>query len=349
MNKKTFCLSLCVFLLLSSSAFAQNSDKKSEKKLSRLFRTQVILPLKMSYSNNELRKNTNDSTFIKSKISYKEKDSWKDLDVEIRARGNFRRERCYFVPVKLKIKKSKSKGTLFKGQKKLKLVVPCLNSKDMNDNVLKEYIAYKIYENISKYNFKTRLVQISLSEIKGKKTKEHSLKGFLIEDDKNVADRFSAKVIDRSIHPLKQDDITSIQNAFFQYMIGNVDFSIAKLHNAKLFYIEKTIVPVPYDFDMNGFVDPSYETVSSRPKNSFLINKVTQRKFRGYKRELQLFEQVRQQFLNNKTKFLTIIESFENQFENESEYSKAKEYLLDFFKVLESDKSFKSEILDEMR
>ena len=303
----------------------------------------------MSYSNNELRKNTNDSTYIKSTISYKEDDTWKKIDVELSARGNFRRERCFFVPVKVKIKKSKSKGTLFKNQKKLKLVVPCLNSKDMNDNVLKEFIAYKFYENISKYNFKTRLVQISLSEIKGKSKKEHTLKGLLIEDDKNVADRFKARVVGRSIHPLKQDDITSIQNAFFQYMIGNVDFSIAKLHNAKLFYIDKKIIPVPYDFDMNGFVDPSYETVSSRPKNSFLINKVTERKFRGYRRDVKLFEQVRQEFLKNKTAFIAIIAGFENQFENQSEYDKAKEYIVDFFKILENDKSFKSEILDEMR
>lgn len=349
MNKQTFYFLLLITLLSTSYSIAQKSEDKPKQKLSRLFRTQSNLPLKMSYSNIELRKKTNESKYLKSAISYKDKEEWKNLDVELTARGNFRRGRCYFVPVKLKIKKANSKGTLFKGQKKLKLVVPCLNSKDMNDNVLKEFIAYKIYEKISKYNFSTRLIDLSLSEIRGKKTKEHTLKGFLIEDDKEIADRFNAKIIDRSIHPLKQDNITSIQNAFFQYMIGNVDFSIAKLHNAKLFYIEKKIIPVPYDFDMNGFVDPSYENVSERPANSFLINKVTQRKFRGFKRDVKLFEQVRQEFLKNKKTFIAIVEGFENQFDNKSEYDKAKKYLLDFFKIIENDKSFQKEILDEMR
>ena len=347
MNKQTFYFFLFVILVMSQNLIAQKTESKS--KLTKLFKSETILPLKMVYSNLDLRNKTNDSTFIKSTISYKKGDKWKDVAVEIRARGKFRKERCYFVPVKIKIKKSKSKGTIFKGNKNLKLVTPCLISKDMNDNVIKEFIAYKLYENISGYNFKTRLVQISLSETRRKKIKEHAIKGFLIEDDKNVADRIKARVVDRSIHPLKQDDITSIQNAFFQYMIGNVDFSIAKLHNAKLFYVDKKIIPVPYDFDMNGFVDPSYETVSSRPKNSFLINKVTERKFRGFKRDVKLFEQVRQEFLKNKTKFITIIESYKNQFENQSEYTKAKNYISDFFKILEVDKSFKSEILDQMR
>lgn len=349
MNKQTFYFLLVTALLSTSYSVAQKTEEKKQQKESRLFRIQSTLPMKMSYSNIELRKNTKENSYVKSTISFKEKDVWENIDVELSARGNFRRERCYFVPVKLKIKKANSKGTLFKGQKKLKLVVPCLNSKDMNDNVLKEFIAYKIYEKISKYNFNTRLIDLSLSEIRGKKTKEHTLKGFLIEDDKEIADRFNAKIIDRSIHPLKQDNITSIQNAFFQYMIGNVDFSIAKLHNAKLFYIEKKIIPVPYDFDMNGFVDPSYETVSERPANSFLINEITQRKFRGLKRDVKLFEQVRQEFLNNKKTFIAIIESFENQFEIKSEYNNAKDYLLDFFKILENDQSFQREILDEMR
>ena len=36
--------------------------------------------------------------------------------------------------------------------------------KDRNDNVIKEYIAYKLYEQISPYHFNTRLVNIELTE-----------------------------------------------------------------------------------------------------------------------------------------------------------------------------------------
>ena len=69
------------------------------------------------------------------------------------------------------------------------------------------------------------------SEIRGKKTKVHQLKGILVEDDKNVAGRFNGKVLERSVHPLNQNDICSVQNDFFQYMIGNTDYSTTYQHN----------------------------------------------------------------------------------------------------------------------
>ena len=41
------------------------------------------------------------------------------------------------------------------------------------------------------------------------------------------------------------DATTSVQNAFFQFMIGNTDFSTAYQHNGKLLYINKLIIPLP--------------------------------------------------------------------------------------------------------
>ena len=304
----------------------------------------------MTYSNIKLKKNTNDSTYLKTIISYKtESDNWKDLEVDIRARGKFRREKCYFAPVKIKIKKAKSKGTLFKGQKKLKLVFPCLLTKDNNDNVIKEFIAYKLYEAISDFHFKTRLVDVSFSEIRRKKIIKHRIKGILIEDDKKAAKRYKAKILKRTIHPLKQDNTICVKNAFFQFMIGNVDFSIAKRHNVKLLYIDKKIVPIPYDFDMCGLVNPSYEMVSQDPNNNFNIASITQRRFRGLKRDADIYALVRLEFLNNKTTLMAIVESFENEFENKSEYTKCRSYIAEFFKIISNDKRFKKEILDKMR
>ncbi len=345
MNKQILYFFLFILSLMSSNAIAQ----QAKEKVARLFRSQEILSLKMAYSNNELRSNKNESMYYPSVISYKLDSIWTDLEVKIRARGKFRREECYFVPVKMKIKKSNSKGTLFKGQKRLKLVVPCFISKDMNDNVIKEFIAYKLYEKISGYNFKTRLVDISLTEQRKQKTKEHAVKGILIEDDQSVAKRLNARIVNRSIHPLGQDNITSIQNAFFQYMIGNVDFSVEKSHNSKLFYIGKKIFPVPYDFDMNGFVDPSYETVSARPTNSFIINKITHRKYRGVKRDPKLIAQVRQEFLNNKNELLAIVQRYESAFKNKSEFVSAENYISVFFEIISNDDKFQKEIMGQMR
>ena len=78
------------------------------------------------------------------------------------------------------------------GIKALKLVLPCKIESENNDNILQEFIAYKIYENISPYHFKTRRVNVDFNEIRGK-NKNFQLKGFLIEDVKLVAKRHEGK------------------------------------------------------------------------------------------------------------------------------------------------------------
>ena len=345
MNKQIIYVLLIFQLTLTPFLFAQNLNNSADSEsVSILFKEQSILPLKLSYSNKELKKFTNDSTYIKTTLSYKNvNNEWKELDVEIRARGKSRRKICYYVPVKIKIKKSISKGTLFEGNKKLKLVVPCLTAKDKNDNVIKEFIAYKLYEVISPYNFKTRLVDISLSEKRGKKVKEHQIKGILIEDDKKVAKRHNGKIVERAINPLAQDNTVCVQNAFFQFMIGNVDFSIREQHNAKLLYVDKTIFPLSYDFDMSGLVNPSYGTPPLG------MTSMTQRKFRGVKRDLLIMEQVRQEFIKKKNLMQSIVQSLENEFENKSEFENAKEYISAFFQVLLNEKRYEKEIVKQMR
>ena len=233
------------------------------------------------------------------------KNKWNDLQVSLRARGNFRRSKCYFPPIKMKIKKSKAEGTLFEGNKNLKLVVPCLLEKEKNDNIIQEFIAYKFYEKISPYYFKTRLVDIEFTEIKKKKTEVHKLTGFLIEDDKRVADRFEGKSFERYIHPKAMDDLTSVQNSFFQFMIGNTDFSVAYQHNGKLLYVNKKIHPLPYDFDLCGLVDASYAIVNS----TLGISSVRDRKYRGFKRDESLLEKVREQIISKKNEFFQIVDS----------------------------------------
>ncbi len=351
MNKQIIYLFLLLFSFLGPTVIAQEQKElDTSKSVSKLFRNQNILPLKLTYSNKNLKKNTNDSTYINSILSYKNKDgSWKTLDVKLRARGNFRRENCYFVPVKIKISKAAYKGTMFKGHKKLKLVLPCLLQKDNSDNVIKEYIAYKLYELISPYNFKTRLVDVSLSEAKGKKTRIHEIKGILIEDDKKIAKRFKGKFVERSINPLAQDNLCCVQNSFFQFMIGNIDFSIAQQHNAKLLYVDKEIFPIPFDFDMCGLVNASYATVSQTANNEIYITSVTERQYRGLKRDLKIIEEVRRDFLSKKGEMLDLIDSCERYFENPKEFENCRAFLMDFFQIIVNDKSYNREILSALR
>ena len=337
MNKQIF---FWVGLLIINSLFSQ-----VEQKSDLLFNDQKPLKIKLSYSNDVIRSETDDTTYVKTDMSFWHDDKWNDLEVSLRARGNFRRSKCYFPPIKMKIKKSKAEGTLFEGNKNLKLVVPCLLQKEKNDNIVQEFIAYKLYEKISPFHFQTRIVEIEFVEIKKRKTLMHQLKGFLIEDDKRVADRFEGKSFERYIHPKAMDDVTSIQNSMFQFMIGNTDFSVAYQHNGKLLYANKKIYPLPYDFDLCGLVDASYAIVNS----NLGISSVKERKYRGFKRDESLVQDVRDQFLSKKSQFLQIINGQEPLFELASEFESTKAYLSSFFEILENDKQFSRVVIQNMR
>jgi hypothetical protein len=275
--------------------------------------------------------------------------TWQSFPLGLRTRGKFRLDNCYNPPIKLKLEKEAVKGTIFEGHKRLKLVLPCLLLKSSNDAIIKEYMAYKMYEIISPYHFKTRLVQIDFLEDRGNKTRDHVFKGFLIEDDKIVAKRFKGEIIERSIHPMQQDAVCSIQNALFQYMIGNTDFSTAYHHNEMLLFIDKKAIPVPYDFDMSGLVDATYAMVSESEDLSLGISNVKQRLYRGFKRDMPSLQKVREEFLTNKVAILQIVDGLVTHFDEPSEHAKCKEYILEFFEVLAHDPSFKKEIVDRAR
>ncbi len=347
MNKQLIFL---LFFLLSNQSFSQNTENpNSSEQVTKLFRNQEILQVKLGFSNKDIKKKTNDSTYIGTKISYKAEDeTWKTFDVELRVRGYFRKRTCYFPPIKIRINKSAGKNTLFEGNKKLKLVLPCSTQKSKNDYIVKEYLGYKLYEIISPYHFNTRLTSIDFTETKGNKTKTHDLKGIFIEDDKKIAKRFNGKILDRSVNPFSQDALASVRNAFFQFMIGNNDFSTYAPHNEKLMRVDNKIVPIPYDFDLSGLVNASYAVVSVI-NDQPLTSSVTERLYRGFKRDLKIIQQVRLEFIDNKAKLLEVIDLTEPFYENPKSFTEAKNFLSDFFKIMEDDALFEKEIINNMR
>ncbi|MCK5443508.1 MAG: hypothetical protein KAJ23_16605 [Maribacter sp.] len=341
---------LYYFLCTLSSFSQQNIEDKKIGKVSKLFSSDTVLHVKMNYANKVIRKSTNDSTYLKIDLEYQiGSDAWKTLPVKVRSRGNNRLKNCYFVPLKLKIKKDEAKGTLFKGNKKLKLVLPCLLQKEGDDYLLKELLAYKLYELISPFHFKTRLLDITLTEPKGKKIRTHKMKGIFIEDIKKVADRNGGKVLKRNVHPMQQNELSSVQNALFQYMIGNTDFSTAYQHNEKLVFVDKAARPVPYDFDMSGLCNTSYSVVSQIAGEELPIKYVTQRMYRGFKRDDEVMMAVRNQFLENKTKMLAIIDAYKDHFVNPKEYQRCTAYIEGFFNILSNESKFKKEIINRAR
>ncbi|WP_372945138.1 hypothetical protein [Muriicola sp.] len=349
MKNQTLLLILTLLIYSPVSLLSQASEAV-DRETTRLFLEQDILPIRLGFSNKEMKKETNDSTYIFTALHFSDQGEWDSLDVRIRARGNYRRAHCYFPPLKVKIKKSEAKETLFKGNKELKLVMPCVQSSSTHDNIVKEYMAYKLFEVISPYHFKTRMADIEFTEFRGKKNKVHKVKGFLIEDIDKVAERANARKMKRVVHPLEQDDLASVQNDFFQFMIGNTDFSTAYQHNQKLiFTADFKTIPIPYDFDMSGLVDASYAVVSQVGGEVLGIESVTDRLYRGFERDESVFQAVRQQYLELKPEIFRAIDDLKVQFENEKEFGIARNFIDDFFTILENDSQFNSQILRKTR
>jgi hypothetical protein len=350
MDKHTFYVILFSALLFFNESNSQKDVEALPESLSELFLSDEIMQLSLRYSNKDIKKETNDSTFIKTFLKYQNEETlWDSLEVRLRKRGNYRLKNCYYAPVKVKIKKKEAKNTPFDGHKNLKLVLPCLVQKGRNDNIIKEYLAYKLYEIVSPFHFKARLVQVSYEEDRGKNIKLHKIKGILVEDDKHVAKRIGGRVLESKIHPLNQMPLESVRNSFFQYMIGNTDYSTAYLHNCKLIFFEGHIIPIPYDFDMSGIVNSSYATVSQINNEQLEIENVTQRMFRGFQRDPQLFTEVRLEFLANRLAILTAIQKCEPLFESKTQYVSTVKFIEGFFEVLLSDKKFEREILFNAR
>jgi hypothetical protein len=251
--------------------------------------------------------------------------------------------------LKIKLRKDNAINTPFESCRKAKLVLPCFKGKKASDNLIKELMAYKIYEVLSPYHFKTRLLRIDLRETKKGKTSSQELPGFLIQDDEDFERMHQAKEIERFIDHAAQDDLGRVTNALFQYMIGNTDFSAVYLHNEKLFYVDEKIVPVPYDFDMSGLVDASYAVVSQVRNEVLPITKVTSRLYRGFEAGETVLQEVRSEFLAKEEAVYESIDKLSTYFSDPREFETSREYIVDFFEVLRDDDKFRRRIVDKSR
>jgi len=331
---------LYLFLIFTAPVLAQRND------LTPLFQDEKPLDIQIAYSFKEISRNTIDSVYFPSTLKYKNGARWDSLEVEVRGRGNFRRKNCDFTPLRVKLKKSNVKGTLFQGNRALKLVLQCQAAKHFGDLILKEYLCYQLYECVTPYTFNTRLLDITIEDIGGKKSKTYQVKGFFIEDDNLVAKRFHANVFDSvALHPLQLQDTNSIRHDFFEYMIANTDWSTTYQHNAKVIKAgSKKFIPVAYDFDMSGFVNAPYATVSP----DLEITSVQERLYRGFCRNVNVMQFVRQEFIGEKPAILATLDRHQSYFEPK-EFTAMKKYILKFYDVLEEDKKFQDNILRSCR
>jgi hypothetical protein len=127
-----------------------------------LFREHDVLEMTITAPIGTILRERSTEKYEPGKVSIIGPDgSASEFDVRVRARGNFRRENCRHPPAWLNFKRSDVAGTLFENQNKLKLVVHCDRSPLYDQLVLREYLAYRIFNELTDNSFRVRLLRVS--------------------------------------------------------------------------------------------------------------------------------------------------------------------------------------------
>ena len=208
-----------------------------------------------------------------------------EYDIKVRARGKSRLRVCKFPPLRLNFKKGETGDTVFAGQDKLKLVVPCHLSDRAEKDLLEEYAVYRFFNLLSDASYRVRLLHIRFVDSEGHAPDETRY-AFLIESKAALADRLGGIESDLPEIALSWLDQHQLALMYvFQYMVGNTDWSLVRpykeaacCHNGTLVETDTTTLYVPYDFDLTGLVNAPY----ARPAQETRLSRVTERQYRGF-------------------------------------------------------------------
>lgn len=335
-------LTLMAFLLPAGATHAQDNALFSEK-------TPLDIQLRVSIKN--IRQTSEDTVYTADQLIYKNAaGNFDTIDITLKSRGNYRLKECFFPPLSVKLKANEAAGTPFEGNKKLKLVLPCKNQDGNNNLILKEYLCYKLYEAITPFAFKTRLINIEFSDEGKGKTKSYDLKGIIVEDDEHLAGRFDARLYKNVISGLYSlQDTADLRMSFFQLLIANTDWSSMYQHNIKLLSPQQQLfIPVAYDFDMSGLVDAPYAVVSTIGDEKLNILNVRERIYRGWCRDKSVTQFVRNEYLAKEAELMSVPDEL-NGVLSEKEIAGIKNYMKEFFDILRKDNVFERYILSGCR
>ncbi len=267
--------------------------------------------------------------------------------LKLKTRGIYRRkkENCFLPPLRIKFDKNQMQGTFFKNYKKMKLVIPCYNKPAYNQYILKEYLAYKIYNILTDYSFKVRLIKLIILDWDNK-YKPIECYAFFIEPFKSLTKRVSGYPLKvKNIHPNFTDTEMITLMSVFQYMIGNTDWSVKALHNIKLISFENSKKPiaVPYDFDQSGLVNASY----ALPAEHLNIQSVKTRVYNGYYQPMNVLQSILEKFHQNKEKLYQTVYSvpgLKKQYIDET-----IKYFDQFYKTIDHPKKIRYELIQKSR
>lgn len=255
-------------------------------------------------------------------------------DIEVRVRGKSRLRVCRFMPMRLDFPRDLPRESPFAGQDKLKLATHCNDSKRSEADLLQEYLAYRIFAELSEVAFRVRLARVLYVDTDDRRDPLRHY-AFLIESVGQLAERVHGEPAEVSgVSLARLEDNQAAIMYVFQYLVGNTDWSLVAAegekhccHNGKLVDIDSKLYYVPYDFDLSGLVDARY----ARPDPSLRMQRVTTRRYRGFCTHSAVLAAALDRVLARRRAILDIADTLPDP--GERVVAPAKRYLEGFFET----------------
>ncbi len=323
------------------------SDAKPESPAPGLFDSHSVLQLGMKVDFKSLcrPRETEDCDYSPTELTYFADGQEHIIPIEIIIRGGWRAQasNCNVPLLFIRFPEQGTQGTPFEDQTSLPLTTHCGRSSALKGYagggnytsfeqfLLKEYVAYRLYNEITDMSLRVRLVHISYQDSENP-GRARSYYAFFTEHFKSLAARSQTELLprqsfDHHVLDTRQADIL----ALYQFMIGNTDWSIVRQRNTILLQRDNGIhVPVPYDLDMSGLVNAPY----AGPPPGLPIDTVKERYYLGFCHPGIEWDSLFQEFLPKQEPLESISGEVSGLYKKEQK--SVNRYLKIFFKILNS-------------
>ena len=253
-----------------------------------LFDCDQVLEIELELPVRTLLREAEDRPELDTKVRYIDASGQTiEFDARLTTRGHSRLEMCKYPPLSLLMKKKDVKDTVFKGQKKLKIVMQCQRGGRYLEYLRQEYGIYKAYQVVADPAFRVRGLNITFRDSEKEDSSEEYV-AFFIESIREVADRNGLERVKLDyVSPDRIDPHNASTYELFQFLIANTDWSKSKgsgdddcCHNGKVLAppeSENGWFVLPYDFDQSGLINTEY----AAPSDQLNLRSVRQRLFRG--------------------------------------------------------------------
>ena len=329
-------IAFCLFWLSVICLSAQPAS------LLELMRSDTAIDLYLTLNWRELEKKKADKAYLPAHAMFRTiNGDTISLEIKARARGNRRLEICSYAPLKIKFDKNELVKLLYKPHNEMDVVHHCHKGDQFDQYIFREYLAYKLYQELSPYSYQVQLVRLHYLNPDGTVANEPSI-GFLVENTEELADRVGAKRVKVPVISKNAiDRMTLLKVCIFQYMIGNTDWYITNRHNLEFIGVPGIpfLVTVPYDFDYSGLVGTPYGT----HHESLKLVSTTIRYYQGKCETEEDVHNTLKEFIAKKERLLTMAREIPGMDERSIKY--VVDYLEEFFAIIENPKKVEYNIL----